>query len=138
MWQKLTRIPRVERRLLLRAFVRVASVRLALSLLPWARVGPRCRTLAARKPLARGPTVPQVVWAVDAASRRIPGGSNCLVKALAAQRLLAENGHAATIHFGVRRDSGSRLGAHAWVTCAGEAVIGRTAEPFQLLESLRL
>ena len=136
MWRKLIRIPPAERKLLYRAFVRVASIRLALSLLPWAVVRQRFRTLAAaREPVVVGLTVRQVVWAIEAASRRVPGGGNCLVQALAAQTLLAEHGHPAMIHFGVRRDADSGFGAHAWVSCAGDAVIGRTAEAFTPLES---
>ena len=136
MWRKLIRIPPAERKVLYRAFLRVASIRLALSLLPWAVVRQRFRTLeAAREPAAFRPTIRQVVWAVEAASRRIPGGGNCLVQALAAQTLLAEHGHPAMIHFGVRRDADSGFGAHAWVSCGGKKVIGRTAEPFTTLES---
>jgi hypothetical protein len=125
-----------ERGLLFRALLRVASTRLALWLLPWPMVRKRVhRVTAERNSKCSGPTIPQVVWAIEAASRRIPGAGNCLVQALAARTLLAHYGYPATIHVGVRTGSGTRFGAHAWVSCAGQTVIGRTADPFVPLGS---
>jgi hypothetical protein len=64
----------------------------------------------------------RLVWAVEAASRRIPGAS-CLCRALTLQRLLAKNGHESELRIGVAK-SDNRFGAHAWLLHNGQVLIG--------------
>lgn len=66
----------------------------------------------------------QVVWAVSAASQRTFGPTTCLIEALAAQVVLAAQGHPARLHLGVARDEQGSVQAHAWVECRGRVVIG--------------
>jgi hypothetical protein len=61
---------------------------------------------------------------VRAASRFIPGGSNCLVRALAAQTLLGRFGYRSELRIGVRKTPDAGLAAHAWLESAGTVVIG--------------
>jgi hypothetical protein len=70
------------------------------------------------------PTVDRVSWAVRAASRFIPGGSNCLVRALATQTLLGRFGYRSELRIGVRKTPDAGLAAHAWLESAGTVVIG--------------
>ncbi len=115
--RKLWRLPGAERWLLVRAAVSLAGVRFALWLLRFrallepARVGRR-RGRHSRE---------RVAWAVGVASRYVPGAT-CLVQALAAQRLLAQEGYAAELRVGVSKGAGFR--AHAWVESEGVVVIG--------------
>ena len=64
----------------------------------------------------------RLAWAVEVASRRIPG-TTCLCRALALQRLLAKNGHGSELRIGVEKNN-DRFGAHAWLVHDGEVLIG--------------
>jgi hypothetical protein len=70
------------------------------------------------------PTVEHVSWAVRAASRFIPGASNCLVRALATQTLLGRFGYRSELRIGVSKAADGSLAAHAWLESAGAIVIG--------------
>ncbi len=106
-----------DRRLLLRALMTLAGVRLALRVLPVDRLR---RPLGRARPQAR--PAERIAWAVQAASRRLPG-TTCLAAALAAQRLLAREGHDCQLTIGVAR-SERGLAAHAWVVRDGIALVG--------------
>jgi hypothetical protein len=69
-------------------------------------------------------TAARVSWAVERAGRFVPGAT-CLVRALAAQAMLAREGAASTLCFGVGRGGGgNEFRAHAWLECAGRVVVG--------------
>lgn len=68
------------------------------------------------------PALSQLAWAVNASTRVIPR-STCLVRALAARRLLARHGYASTLRIGVARAPES-IDAHAWLECNGAILIG--------------
>src|SRR6266853_568890 len=55
----------------------------------------------------------QIVRAVNTASRIVPGGANCLIRALTAQVLLARQGMRSELLFGVARGPAGTLRAHA-------------------------
>lgn len=125
-------------RLLLAAAILVAWVRLGLSLLGFRRVRRTLEFLARTR--RASPVLPaRIVWAVTAAGRRMPGGSRCLVQALAAQTLLARHGHAAQLRIGVAR-AGAGINAHAWLERDGEPLFGQPGplhhSAFPPLESL--
>jgi hypothetical protein len=106
-----------DKLLLWRAFVALAVARVALVLVPlgWLRAW-------AQRLGGPGQPVDRIVWAVSAATRRMPGAT-CLVSAFALQRLLSREGHASELHIGVaKRDS--ELAAHAWIVCEGRTLIG--------------
>lgn len=110
-------LPASDRRLLLGALVALAGVRLALRVVPVDRVR---RRVGRARPHAR--PAERIAWAVQAASRRLPG-TTCLASALAAQRLLARDGHDCQLTIGVARD-GRGFAAHAWVVCEGVTLVG--------------
>lgn len=56
-------------------------------------------------------------------ARRLPGESSCLAQALAGQRMLVRRGLANELHLGVA--TGRELRAHAWLTSAGQPVVGQ-------------
>lgn len=110
-------LPGGDRRLLLRALVTLAGVRLALRVVPVDRLR---RRVGRTRPHAR--TAERIAWAVQAASRRLPG-TTCLASALAAQRLLARDGHDCQLTIGVARNERG-FAAHAWVVCDGVTLVG--------------
>jgi transglutaminase superfamily protein len=88
--------------------------------------GPRAYAWCGPPPLSSvsPPTIDRISWAVRAASRFIPGASNCLVRALATQSLLGRFGYRSTLQIGVRKAPDGGLAAHAWLESAGAIVIG--------------
>ena len=119
---KYLRLSAPDRRLFVEAALLQAAVRLALWYMP-------VRTLRRTSPPASRksqPALSKLAWAVNAATSLIPR-STCLVRALAAQRLLARHGYPSTLHLGVARTPDG-LDAHAWLDCQGATVIG-AADP---------
>lgn len=104
----------------------VATVRVALWILPSRTILSIVRRSAlASRAEATHPRVPAslIVWAVEAASRRIPRAT-CLTQAIAAQFLLRCFGQGAQICFGVAHASTGTFRAHAWLECEGRPVLG--------------
>ena len=104
--------------LLLEAVMLQATTRLGLWFFPARMLSqpPACVST----PATVSPSL--LAWAVNATTRLIPR-STCLVRALAAQRLLARHGYPSTLHLGVAR-SPDGLDAHAWLECQGATLIG--------------
>jgi len=124
--RKYLRLPAPDRRLLLEAAMLQAAVRLALWFLP-------ARTW--HRPSACVVSPSRAAWAIAATTRVIPR-STCLVRALAAQRLLARHGYPSTLHLGVAR-APHGLDAHAWLECQGAILLGAPAPGrYTLLTSL--
>jgi hypothetical protein len=71
--------------------------------------------------------IPKLIWATRMAERIMPN-STCLVRALAASRVLAQNGYKSTLHIGVKRTEGV-FEAHAWVEHEGLVIIGSGEVP---------
>ncbi|MGD9883318.1 MAG: lasso peptide biosynthesis B2 protein [Reyranella sp.] len=113
-------LPGGDRRLLLDALLTLVGVRLALRVVRADRLR---RPLGRARPHAR--PAERIAWAVQAASRRLPG-TTCLAAALAAQRLLAREGHDCQLTIGVAR-SQRGLAAHAWVVRNGVTLVGGEA-----------
>jgi hypothetical protein len=67
-------------------------------------------------------SVGHLLWAVNAASRRMPAAL-CLPRALALQKMLAQNGHESQLKIGVAK-SGDLLEAHAWLLWNGRIIMG--------------
>lgn len=65
----------------------------------------------------------RIVWAVRAAARFVPRAT-CLVEGLAVQALLIHHGYRPRLTIGVTKNECEGFGAHAWVTCEDEVLIG--------------
>ena len=74
--------------------------------------------------------VARIAWAVEAASRRIPGGRTCLIEALTAEVMLRRRGYEPVLHLGIRKQTDPRqpVAGHAWVVCGDRIVIGTVAD----------
>ena len=118
---RLSRLSPERRRLLLRATFLLALASTALSLLPFRRAI-RFGCVDASDGNA---SIEDVVWAVEAAGRRVPWRAMCIEKGLVAQRMLRSSGIDAVLHYGARHhQDGGKLEAHVWVTVGRQAVIG--------------
>ncbi|MEE8469670.1 MAG: lasso peptide biosynthesis B2 protein, partial [Planctomycetota bacterium] len=108
--------PWSEKTLLFCALGWLGAVRSSLALLRfhrtrrWLERGGRGGRGAASDP---EPDLRRVRWAVNAASRLLPG-TRCLAQALAGQVLLARRGVPTSLRIGVERSS-EAMSAHAWL-----------------------
>ena len=112
-----------DKTLLLRSFFCLWAIRIALWLFPFSVV----RRLASVSRRASNAAYPagRVAWAVRAVSRHVPG-ARCLPQALTCQVLLARFGYPSRLEIGVAKDEQDKFGAHAWVVCGGQIVIGES------------
>lgn len=124
--RRLVRLPAAERGLLVKAAILLWAIRLGLWLLPFQTL--RALLVRVARPPAgsppRDPSVPdRIAWGVAVASRYLPRAT-CLTQALAAQALLARNGHPACVRIGVATTGARQFHAHAWVESQGRVVFG--------------
>ena len=66
--------------------------------------------------------VGRLTWSIEAAAKRMKSAT-CLCKALALQRLLAQNGHHSELRIGVDKSDGQFV-AHAWLVYNGRVLTG--------------
>jgi hypothetical protein len=111
-----------RRRALVRASVVLTGASAAVALLPFrTAIGFGAIPLKRRLKL----TTEDCVWAVEAASRRLPWRTMCIEQGIAVQRLLRGSGVDAVLHYGGRRHASSgEMEAHGWVSVAGRTIIG--------------
>jgi hypothetical protein len=106
----------------------VAAVRTALWALPSRFILRAVRRLE-RRPISeiahRTTRALTIVWAVEAASRRVPQAT-CLTQALSAKLLLRALGQHAQLCLGVARNPDGSFRAHAWLEHAGRPILGGT------------
>ena len=119
--KRFLRLSKRERLLLFQAAISIFLIRLSLPLLSLRNVHRLAIkiTWLSDEPLSAD----RIVRAVRSAARFIPG-STCLVQALAARSLLIRHGYNPLLTIGVAKNENNRLGAHAWVTCKDEVLIG--------------
>src|SRR5262249_22206833 len=134
------RVPFVEKKLLIVAFIVVTVVRLAASMLPFTRFRAALKALARRRPtrgLLNSPSADRIRWAVDVSSRIVPGRDSCLMRAAAGQVLFAWSGHSTRLCLGVARHPTNELSAHAWLEHRGLVVLGGPeVAPYKVLCAL--
>lgn len=119
-----------ERRLFMGAAGLLTAVRVGLWVLPFRWVHKAVGAIGS-PPRSRDdarPTAERIVWAVEAAARRVPR-TTCLVRALAAQALLARRGYTSQLRLGVTRGSNEAFEAHAWIEQDGRVLLGGPVEP---------
>lgn len=70
------------------------------------------------------PSPEKIAWAVATASRIVPRGGNCLVRALATGVVLNRHGYSSELKIGVMKPVGGGFEAHAWLESEGQVLIG--------------
>jgi hypothetical protein len=126
-----------DRALLVRTLAPLIAMRAAIWTLTFARVTRIANAMSRpiRTDAAAGrPSPDRIAWAVRIASKMVPGGENCLVRALATGVMLKRYGHPSELKIGVMKPAGGRFEAHAWLESGGSVVIG----DFQLDQYLAL
>lgn len=118
-----------QRRLLGEAAVALALAMLAVRLVPFprltARLGPLQPPTTPPAPIpGQQAAARRIAWAIGAVGRRMPGNPSCLARALAAQKLCARRGIAASLHLGAQRGQQNRAETHAWLDACGIPISG--------------
>lgn len=126
---KLFRLSGGDRKILAIAYILLGAMRLGLWLLPFRKLLKLQQKISKPDFLLLTPTTSQVdivkiVWAIDLATRYMPGGAKCLARALATQVLINRQGHTSELRIGVAKTEGGKLEAHAWVEYQGGVAIG--------------
>jgi hypothetical protein len=117
-----------DRRLLVQAACILVAVKLALRCLPL-RLTQRALGYLGHKPPGTPPGVQErIIWAVSTASGLVPGGGNCLARALTLQTLLARCGVVTEVRIGFARADSGAVEGHAWLTHEGRVIMGDLAD----------
>src|SRR5271170_3918616 len=127
-FRKFVRLSRADRRAVIEAATVCAVTKLLLVTMPYRIVD----SLTAE--ISRGAgdrslefnreEIDRLIRAVNAAGRFIPGAKNCLVRAISAKVILGRRGYSTNVRFGVKKQEGGTIGAHAWLEGGGRVVIG--------------
>lgn len=127
----LARLEADERGLALRALALVLAIRIALWVVPFQRLQRAVSPGGSweRLPISVSADMPvsRLVWAVRAASRRIPAAS-CLTQSLALHYLLTRAGHRSVIRIGAAKEADAGFKAHAWVEYEGQPLLSAPEE----------
>jgi hypothetical protein len=119
---KLRRLDGGRRNLLIRSAAILSMASLAVALLPFRRA---IRFGSVNVSNGGRDRPADIIWAVEAAARRVPWRAMCIEKGLAVQRLLRRSAVDARLHYGVRHHPQSgKLEAHVWVTVGERIIIG--------------
>lgn len=124
---KFARLSFNEKLLLVKVWGMLWVVRLGLWFVPFRHLSPLLsvsRSHSENSNMSGQASVESIVWSVTVASRFVPKGRNCLLRALVAHFFLVRNCQFSDLHIGVYRNDGGELDAHAWVECDGKIIIG--------------
>lgn len=114
-----------DRRLLIEAWIVLAAMRVAVRTISLARLSKLTSRSRGKRLGDRDlPSVEAIVRAVDRASVAIPGGRNCLLRALTAELMLRRVNYETELKIGVAKPPHGEFRAHAWVEIAGKIVTG--------------
>ncbi|MFQ4140791.1 lasso peptide biosynthesis B2 protein [Chlorogloeopsis sp. ULAP02] len=125
---KLLRLNDRERNLLINTFILLGLVRLGLCLLPFQKLQQRLAIISQQSPQRDQISLNQIIWAVNASTRYMPGGAKCLARALTCQTLMNRYGYSPQLRIGVTKSEKGKLEAHAWIENQGQIVIGNLTD----------
>lgn len=124
-----------DRKLIVEAAWWFVAIRIALRLLPFAKLARYAGRRHEGRPADRSLAPGRIGWATAAVARRLAPPRSCLAQALTAQVMLGRRGRPAAVRFGVQREGGGSIEAHAWLECEGEVLVG--GEGLEVFRELR-
>jgi Transglutaminase-like superfamily len=72
-------------------------------------------------------SVSKIIWAINVATKYMPGSAKCLARALTTAMLMSRYRHPCNLRIGVTKGEGGQLEAHAWIEYDGKVAIGYLA-----------
>ncbi len=122
---KFIRLPRASQRLLIQSACFLQMIQLGLLFFSFKKIQRVLTRLKKKKSIQKSrPSLDQIRWAVETASRYLPSAKSCLIQSLAAQALLIRYRYPQTFQIGVAKNKNGSLKAHAWVKSEGRFVTG--------------
>jgi len=104
--------------------------RIQFAILPTGSIVNRLKDAPQSGAAAAGPcNIARVSWAINAVAARVPWRSDCLLRAMAADRWLRRRGERPQFFLGVAKD-GDAFRAHVWLRCYGVTVTGGDATEY--------
>ncbi|KAB8330904.1 lasso peptide biosynthesis B2 protein [Scytonema tolypothrichoides VB-61278] len=138
-----------DRYLLAITFILLGAIRLGLFFLAFRNLLKLLQKI--NKPNIRFPfeiqksqiSVGKIVWAVNVATRYMPGGAKCLARALTTHFFMNRYHYSSELRIGVAKEQGGQLEAHAWIEYEGRVAIGNLPDlsrfiPLPSLEGVKL
>jgi hypothetical protein len=114
--------------ILVEAALALATARVAIMIFPFRRIAPGLAKATPQQMTARDPELAQHVrltaWAIQAAERRLPWKSSCLVQAIAGKWMLRRRHVPSALYLGVDKGAEKSLEAHAWLRAGGVILTG--------------
>ncbi|MBW4630356.1 MAG: lasso peptide biosynthesis B2 protein [Iphinoe sp. HA4291-MV1] len=142
-------LSRSDRYLLAITFILLGAIRLGLFFLAFRNLLKLVQKVS--KPTFRFPfethesqiSVGKIIWAVNVATRYMPGRAKCLARALTTQLLMSRYGYLCELRIGVAKEQGGKLEAHAWIEYQGQVAIGNMTDlsrfiPLPSFEGIKL
>lgn len=75
----------------------------------------------------------QLAWAISVAARVLPWRTDCLIRCIAADKILRHRRLEPHFYLGVANNADEGFGAHAWIKCRGISVAGGEGKEFEVL-----
>ncbi len=121
-------IPWVEKKLIVRVFILLNVSRFFTFFIPLKQMQFLFQPilLLKRRNVLSGISKEKIIWAIESVSAHSRFAENCLSKALVAQALFLESGHASELYIGVSKNPSASLEAHAWMESGGRVVLGES------------
>ena len=121
--RKLWNLRKVDFYFLFVTFCLLGAIRLGLLLLEFRILLKIVNKISTIKLPLPNTSLGKILWAVNVATRYMPGGAKCLARALTTQILMSHSGFSPELCIGVAKGE-SGLEAHAWIKYQGYVVIG--------------
>ena len=123
--RRFLRLPGAVKWSLPEAVVLTAYYRHLILHTPFAKIAPTIGTPRLETPEDDwGKALWDVKKTVEVVGKRMPWSCTCLVRALAAKKMLNRRGFRCTLFMGVATDSAGKMEAHAWLRCGNVYVTG--------------
>ncbi len=129
-----------ELRLIPAAFLQLVIARLKVSFLPADKYLPSTNN----NPLSaisvqQLKSVESIATVVNGLAARTPWSSTCLVKVVAAHKMLSKKNIPHTLHIGVKKTPAGEIKAHAWLSVANKIIIGgESAAEFREISQINI
>ncbi|WP_274650396.1 lasso peptide biosynthesis B2 protein [Paenibacillus humicola] len=125
--KKFLALPADRKRLMAEAFVFLGVARV-MKALPFSRIAPYLGMRMAETPAVHDPSdeavIRQISQSIRVMSRHTFWESQCMVKAIAAKKMLERRGIPSTLYLGTARDGKGSMIAHAWLRSGAFYVTG--------------
>lgn len=72
-------------------------------------------------------------WAISVAAQALPWRADCLIRCIAADKILRRRNLEPNFYLGVTKHPDGRFNAHAWLRCQGISVTGGEGKEFEVL-----